>query len=417
MGLDVSNRTLLMIHDGELADVKTLAESIGVQVIEGAATGAVPEWDVLVTSARYAKSEHLASARPNAVRIAVLDRNSRTLRALLRRSGVDLVVRRPVHPAALRLLLVHALYRGPERRTRRVAVGAPVRFRLGLLKRDGTLADLSMRGCLLLSRHSVRAGQGVVVWVPDPATDGSSFALRGSVVRTMTTDSGERGFGVNFGKIAKALVPQLKAAVTAHLDGPAAGSKELVSPAIARAQAAPPETPTPDAGTTQPVSYRAAGSVRREVIRVPTDFDGSLAPDSACGAVDAAESQDADERRRAARYALAGRRFVALGEQAARVLIGRDLSVGGMRVDRAPNLEPGQILQLAIHVTAGETPLVVRAEIVRDDGERGFALRFCNLSTPAERYLAKMVGSLPVLEAGDELGRGLVVSEIIDPPA
>jgi len=417
VGLDVSNRTLLMIHDGELADVKTLAESIGVQVIEGAATGAVPEWDVLVTSARYAKSEHLASARPNAVRIAVLDRNSRTLRALLRRSGVDLVVRRPVHPAALRLLLVHALYRGPERRTRRVAVGAPVRFRLGLLKRDGTLADLSMRGCLLLSRHSVRVGQGVVVWVPDPATDGSSFALRGSVVRTMTTDSGERGFGVNFGKIAKALVPQLKAAVTAHLDGPAAGSKELVSPAIARAQAAPPETPTPDAGTTQPVSYRAAGSVRREVIRVPTDFDGSLAPDSACGAADAAESQDADERRRAARYALAGRRFVALGEQAARVLIGRDLSVGGMRVDRAPNLEPGQILQLAIHVTAGETPLVVRAEIVRDDGERGFALRFCNLSTPAERYLAKMVGSLPVLEAGDELGRGLVVSEIIDPPA
>ena len=183
--LDASDRTLLMLHDGELADVKTLAESIGVQVIEGVATGAVAEWDVLVTSARYAKSEHLTGARPNAVRIAVLDRNSRTLRTLLRRSGVDLVVRRPVHPAALRLLLVHALYRGPERRTRRVAVGAPVRFRLGLLKRDGTLADLSMRGCLLLSRHHVRVGQGVVVWVPDPATDGRSFALRGSVVRTV----------------------------------------------------------------------------------------------------------------------------------------------------------------------------------------------------------------------------------------
>ena len=417
MGLDASNRTLLMIHDGELADVKTLAESIGVQVIEGVATGAAPEWDVLVTSARYAKIEHLSGARANAVRIAVLDRNSRTLRTLLRRSGVDLVVRRPVHPAALRLLLVHALYRGPERRTRRVAVGAPVRFRLGLLKRDGTLADLSMRGCLLLSRHSVRVGQGVVIWVPDPATDGRSFALRGSVVRTMTTDSGERGFGVDFGKVAKVLAPQLKAAVTAHLDGPAAGSKELVSPAIARAQAAPPETPIPDAGTTQPVTYNAAGSVRREVVCVPADFEASLAPDSACGAADAAEAQDANERRGVARHALAGRRVVALGEQAARVLIGRDLSVGGMRVDRAPNLEPGQILQLAIHVTAGETPLVVRAEILRDDGERGFALRFCNLSTPAERYLAKMVGSLPVLEAGDEPGRGLVVSEIIDPPA
>jgi PilZ domain len=417
VGLDASNRTLLMIHDGELADVKALAESIGVQVIEGVEAGATLEWDVLVTSARYAKSEQLAGARMNAVRIAVLDRNSRTLRTLLRRSGVDLVVRRPVHPAALRLLLVHALYRGPERRTRRVAVGAPVRFRLGLLKRDGTLADLSMRGCLLLSRHNVRVGQRVAVWVPDPATDGRSFSLRGSVVRTMTTDSGERGFGVDFGKVEKALVSQLKAAVTAHLDGPAAGSKELVSPAIARAHAAPPETPTPDAGATQPISYKAAGSVRREVVHAPAGFGGALAPDAANGVADAVASQDADERRRAERHVLPGRRVVALGEQAARVLIGRDLSVGGMRVDRAPNLQPGQVLQLAIHVTAGETPLVVRAEILRDDGERGFALRFCNLSTPAERYLAKMVSSLPVLEAGDGLGHGIVVSEIIDPPA
>ena len=56
-----------------------------------------------------------------------------------------------------------------------------------------------------------------------------------------------------------------------------------------------------------------------------------------------------------------------------------------------------------------------RAEIVRDDGERGFALRFRNLGAPAEHYLAKMVGSLPVLEEGDGDGGGLVVSEIIDP--
>ncbi len=417
MGLDASNRTLLMIHDGELADVKALATSIGVQVIEGVEAGVAPEWDVLVTTARYAKSEHLAGGRAKAVRIAVLDRNSRTLCTLLRRSGVDLVVRRPVHPAALRLLLVHALYRGPERRTRRVAVGAPVRFRLGLFKRDGTLADLSMRGCLLLSRHQVRVGQRVVVWVPDPATDGRSFALRGSVVRTMTTDGGERGFGVDFGKVAKEFVPHLKAAVAAHLDGPAAGSKELVSPAIARAQAAPPEVPTPDAGATQPVTYKVTGSVRREVARAPAEIDEGFAPDSACDVADTATPQDADERRGAERHALAGRRVVALGEQATRVLIGRDLSVGGMRVDRAPNLHAGQVLQLAIHVTAGETPLVVHAEILRDDGERGFALRFRDLSTPAERYLAKMVGSLPVLEAADEPGRGLVVSEIIDPPA
>jgi hypothetical protein len=414
VNLKDESRTLLLLHDGELADVRSLAETIGARVVETVATGERLEWDVLVTTPRHAKSEHLASARAKAVRIAVLDRNSRTLRTLLRRSGVDLVVRRPVHPSALRLVLLHALYRGPERRTRRVAVGAPVRFRLGLLKRDGMLADLSMRGCLLLSRHGVRVGQRVVVWVPDPATDGRSFAVRGSVVRTTTTDRGERGFGVDFGKVDKTLVSQLKAAVTAHLDGPAAGSKEVVSPAIARAHAEAPVATTTDAGSTQPITYSAAGSVRREVVRAPSEFQHFEAVAQVAGAPEPTESADTEERRRDARHAYPGRRVVALGEQAARVLIGRDLSVGGMRVDRAPNLEPGHVLQLAIHVTAGETPLVVRAEILRDDGERGFALRFCDLSAPAERYLAKMVGSLPVLEEGGDGGGGLVVSEIIE---
>ena len=117
---------------------------------------------------------------------------------------------------ALRLLLVHSLYRGPERRSRRVAVGAPVRFRAGLRKREAVLADLSLRGCLLLSRHGVRVGQGIVVWIPDPATDGRSFTVRGKIVRALAGD--EPGFGVDFGKVAKDIVPQLKAAVAARTD-------------------------------------------------------------------------------------------------------------------------------------------------------------------------------------------------------
>jgi hypothetical protein len=138
-------------------------------------------------------------------------------------------------------------------------------------------------------------------------------------------------------------------------------------------------------------------------VRAPAEFAEGVAEEPMSEAA-------GDERRRASRHRYPGRRVVALGDQAARVLIGRDLSTGGMRVDRAPHLEPGQTLQLAIHVSAGETPLVVNAEIVRDDGERGFALRFCDLSSSAERYLTKMVGALPVLEDG----QGLVVSEIID---
>jgi hypothetical protein len=139
------------------------------------------------------------------LRIAVLDRNTRALRNVVRRAGVDLVVRRPVHPTALRLLLLHALYRGPERRTRRVAVGSPVRFRAGILRKEGVLADLSLRGCQIVSRHKLRTGQSVVVWVPEAGNDARTFAVRGKVVRTLVAEGGERGFGVDFGKVSKAV--------------------------------------------------------------------------------------------------------------------------------------------------------------------------------------------------------------------
>ena len=92
------------------------------------------------------------------------------------------------------------------------------------------------------------------------------------------------------------------------------------------------------------------------------------------------------------------------------MLIGRDLSVGGMLVERAPNLVVGQHFRIALHVAAGQTPLVLQAEILRDDGERGFAVRFSDVDEASARYLAKMVGSLPVLAGGE----GVVVSEILE---
>jgi hypothetical protein len=372
-----SNRTLLLLHDGELADVRALAESAGAEVIERRPPEDLPaEWDVLVASGRYARTEHLRGGREKAVRIAVLDRNMRSLRTVVRRAGADLVVRRPVHPTALRLLLLHALYRGPERRSRRVAVGTAVRFRTGLLKKDGMLTDLSLRGCQIVSRQTLRPGQSLVVWIPESAALGARvFAVRGSVVRCFVADGGERGFGVDFGKVGTEIAAHLKNALAAYAEGPAA-------------------VPGPDPNATQPrvepiVATRAA------------DPNESTAPGQQAGGA---------ERRVASRHEYAGRRVVALGEEAARVLIGRDLSVGGMRVERAPNLAVGQRFQIALHVAAGQTPLVLNADVLRDDGERGFAVRFSDVDEASARYLAKMVGSLPVLADGE----GIVVSEIVE---
>jgi hypothetical protein len=89
------------------------------------------------------------------------------------------------------------------------------------------------------------------------------------------------------------------------------------------------------------------------------------------------------------------------------VLLGRDLSAGGLSVQNAQGVQKGAELELALHSYAGEVPLVVSARVLRvgDAGEA--ALQFVNLSDGQRVALQKMV-----FELGD--GDGLpFVSEIV----
>jgi len=98
------------------------------------------------------------------------------------------------------------------------------------------------------------------------------------------------------------------------------------------------------------------------------------------------------------------------------VLLGRDISLGGMRVDPNPAVAVGDELRIALHVRARRKPLVVCARVSRDDGEDGLVLRFGELSPAAEGYLRRMVGFLPILAVrteGEE-GAGVIVSEILE---
>jgi hypothetical protein len=101
---------------------------------------------------------------------------------------------------------------------------------------------------------------------------------------------------------------------------------------------------------------------------------------------------------------------------ATRVLVGRDISAGGMRVDPNPALSLDDELQLAIHVRAREEPLVVTACVTRDDEEQGLVLEFRKLSDCDRRCLEQMIGWLPILamreDAEEELG--VIVSEILE---
>jgi hypothetical protein len=377
------SRALLLLHDGELEDVRELAARLGAGVVEVAVgSDEDPEFDVAVTTPRHLGALGRARRRPRAVRVAVIEHDTRTLRAMLRRAGVDLVVRRPVHPAALRLLLLHALYRGPERRTRRVAVGAPVRFRDLVYSRGAILADLSERGCLLLARRPARLGRRIRVYFPDPSSAGREFAVAGRVVRAAsraTEGADGTAFGVEFERPAPRVAERLREAVAAHLEGPAV----LPRAPAARAARTHPTDPLP-------------------------------APAAAAEGASGAPEPDPLDRRQLPRGSYEGRRVVALGEEAARVLIGRDLSPGGMRVDPTPRLRIGQRFRLALHVSPGDAPLVVPGEVERDDGPQGLVLRFHDLGEPALRYLTKMVHALPVLEMSAASQERIVVSELLD---
>jgi hypothetical protein len=417
---DVSDRRVLLLHDGELADLRALVEKLGAQVVEPSGTEHEDmDFDVVLATPRRLRDVSRSSARPNAVRIAVLERDARTLRALCRRTGVDLVVLRPVHPTAVRLLLLHALYRGPDRRVRRVAVGVPVRFRSGFRSHPALLADLSTRGCQLVGCSPRAPGKHLKVSIPDPAAPGRSFAVTGQVVRLVR--GLDPGFAVEFRSVGARVREQLQAAVAAYAEGP--GPCNSRDAAVAWRQFAPPATPAgpPDEQSLsgsdvspcspcsetamEPSSEGADGSAIAEADAA----DASLAPPDPASA----EQTDA-ERRRASRHRYEGRRVVALDEEAARVLLGHDLSIGGMRVAPNPALHVGQQLRVALYGSPGETPLVLETQVFRDDGERGLVLRFDGSDDGARRYLAKMLDSLPVLDGGRESAAGLVVSEILD---
>lgn len=123
--------SVMVIDDGELEDVREVLDELEVEYCwirpacaEGVKTQAPSR--LLVTTARHAlrvaPMEAERACRPT--RMAVLDDGAKSVCDALRQRGFDTLVRRPVHPVALRLLLLRALFVGEERRVaKRVAVG------------------------------------------------------------------------------------------------------------------------------------------------------------------------------------------------------------------------------------------------------------------------------------------------------
>jgi hypothetical protein len=368
---------VLVSHDGELVDVCALLRELGATFVDR--TGAVPvadlarAWDfVVATPLRVVRLAH-ALARPETRSLVVAEPGTRAAGRRLHALGVDWVANRPVHPVALRLLLQHALYQGPERRHgRRVTVGLPIRYRARWLSRRALLRELSLRGASLVADRRVEPGRRLTLQIDD---DGLRLRLDADVVRCRPLGgAGRVELGLAFRAGPALPFAELRRLLDRHARGPCVCA----------------EAPAPD----------APGAAAEPAA-------------TACARV-AAQGGD---RRESARRSFE-RRVISVGDGAPRVLIGRDLSLGGMRIESGAPLVPGQRVRVALHVRAGDVPLVVQAQVVRAD-ERGAGLRFEPLPEASREYLGRMLDALPALAApaATAAEEPRVLAELLEAPA
>jgi hypothetical protein len=410
---------VMLLDDGELDDVQEILEGLRVAYgrVRGGAivSGTTPPRDVLISTPRRIDSVRVVNASDGAgpVRVVVVNEDSNGLRDQLRRVGFDYLVRRPVHPEALRLLLMHCLYKGEERRREpRVAVGVEISFRMGLINRRATLADLSIRGCRLLSHTRIEEGRRIKVHIPEALDAGDPFTVTGRVVRASAGADEMAAWtaAVQFDKVSDEARHALELIIEDRAEGPA----------TLRSGATRPTAPTPEP-VTAPRTPGAQPAADRSAPQTPLlQVDVSLAPEpeSTERAEEKDEPPDAGqgERRRNRRGSYA-QTVPAFGDRALRVLVGRDLGVGGMRIERLPGLELGDRLHLAIYGDAGESPFLVWGTVARDDGETGMALVFDKLDPMVGRRLERLVGCLPAVESlhdSEIEAMGTVMTEIMD---
>lgn len=470
---------VLILDDGELDDVQRILEDLQVDFgrVQGGAIAPNtphPKSLLLATPRRISAVSAIDASSGDEdppVRVVVVDQDSKTLRDQLRRAGFDYLVRRPVHPEALRLLIMHSLYRGDEkRREPRVAIGLEISFRTGEIPRRATLVDLSTEGCRLISSSEIEAGKQVLVTLPESLGATESITLEGKILRSRYDKRiGEEGMHsaeVQFENLSSEVRHELEWVIEDKVGGPptlnttplSAQSDAGNNPSTPHAKptyalkrpeqrrplrrtllekdssvlksdprsesAATPVTRNPisDAAVEQK-SYPISVPVDEKMVRqktpppAPVEAVATQVPveeiDQAAEPPQASIS--ADDRRVTPRHPYSAK-VPAFGARALRVLVGRDLSVGGMRIESNPDLEIGDRLHLAIYGDASEEPFLVWGTILRSDGRGGTAVAFDPVHPSIAKQLEALVASLPAVESlhDDEVAAmGTVLTEII----
>lgn len=414
--------SVLLLDDGELDDVQQILEQAqipfgrvrGASIVEGMSG---PTDLLVATPRRIHAVQEVEHGHPDGsapVRIVVTNGDSNSLRDQLRKVGFDYLVRRPVHPEALRLLILHALYAGEERRTEpRVSIGCDITFKCGLIPRTGVLADLSTRGCRLLIRRAIDMGRRIKLHVPVALGASEPVVLKGQVIRSRFDenigDAGLYSVGILFENLPNSARQELEWIIEERSVGPYSlsegeklndddeggmeirGIREIPAANISSDPRYEPDFTMP------PLQPETTVEEDKPLASIESEATGF---EPAAGALSKAQD-DADlpdDRRKGTRAAFTGK-VPAFGSRALRVLVGRDLSMQGMRVEASPEIAVGDRLHLAIYGSPAEEPFLVWATVDRDDGDGGLAIAFDELHSVVAEQLEKLILSLPSIES------------------
>ena len=417
----MDHSSILILDDGELSPVARLLDEYGLtytRVRGGGSTELLsPPSELLIATPRRAGQVRRGSPRGapagRPIRIIAVQEDSPSMRRGLRRSGFHLLVRLPCDDRIWRLMIRRALYHGEERRiARRVTVGAEVHIgRPGeeRASEGATLIDLSNRGARLSAREPFELNSTVEIHIPETLTEDQALHLQANVAR-LGTEGTEFSASVMFDYA----MPEDTRLRLTHL--------------INRWSTGPPsETAGSSANPPLPAARIRSlpGIVLDDEIDPPIDighaiqFRVSRRPDQGDRRMEqSAEDRRSGQDRRDGQRGLFTGPVVAEGDPDNRqVLIGRDLSAGGMRIEPSNRISVGDHFRLALYGAGAGEPFEVSAKVIRDDGEEGLALAFQGVSLEISTALEKLVAGLPdieSLEAGEPHGMGAILSEILD---
>jgi hypothetical protein len=401
-GLDLGSiPRVLLLDDGDLVGIRRMLADFEVQLehLRGEVIREDLEEprDVVIATVKrilaLEDSVDLSELPGKPVWIAVHSQDFLPLRVRLRKLGVHFLVQTSVGSEALRLLLMHSVYRGPEKREEpRLPVGSPVDCRdAGANSFTAELLDLACDGCRLLSKHPLQPETSLSVGLPSKLAGGEELSLPGRIMRVELYRGSDR-------KLVTVAFDDL-AEEARHLLGGILEGKVIGTVVTRLGDDLSEET----ASTT--MVQRPASEPAQEAASEPVPEPSA--------------SRNFSPDMRENRRIIYTRKVTALLGGGDFSILGRDLSITGMRSEPLPQFPVGTALELAIYGPSGAEPVLVQAVVARDDGPLGTVFHFEPIAGGERKRLESIIAKGPEIccLADGEDGEQVVVAHTrVKPP-